>query len=196
MYKYNDFGPKKDVLSEGDIVYIQPKRNKAKDLLTDAQLAIGIKPKEFKEASQLVKSIKEKYGDVTVSGHSKGGALALYSAKSNNLKSVTHNPYIGPGMKKGLKSYFKDSPESEVHVHVNDYIGSSAIDHVPKQNLIAYTHNTKKAHSLKTFNGKQGVRLSDKKQTNIREKIKNVGVAVGVAALGAGAGTLSKLKSK
>lgn len=31
LYKYNDFGPKKDVLVEGDIVYIQPKRNKAKN---------------------------------------------------------------------------------------------------------------------------------------------------------------------
>lgn len=31
LYKYNDFGPKKDVLNEGDIVYIQPKRNKAKN---------------------------------------------------------------------------------------------------------------------------------------------------------------------
>lgn len=30
LYKYNDFGPKKDVLIEGDIIYIQPKRNKAK----------------------------------------------------------------------------------------------------------------------------------------------------------------------
>ena len=30
MYKYNDFGPKKDLLEEGDIVYIQPKRHKSK----------------------------------------------------------------------------------------------------------------------------------------------------------------------
>jgi LysM repeat protein len=30
LYRYNDFGPKKDVLEEGDIVYIQPKRNKSK----------------------------------------------------------------------------------------------------------------------------------------------------------------------
>ena len=30
LYKYNDFGPKKDVLEEGDIVYIQPKRHRSK----------------------------------------------------------------------------------------------------------------------------------------------------------------------
>lgn len=31
LYKYNDFGPKKDVLEEGDIIYIQPKRKKSKN---------------------------------------------------------------------------------------------------------------------------------------------------------------------
>jgi LysM repeat protein len=30
LYKYNDFGTKKDVLEEGDIVYIQPKKRKSK----------------------------------------------------------------------------------------------------------------------------------------------------------------------
>lgn len=30
LYKYNNFGPKKDLLEEGDIVYIEPKRNKSK----------------------------------------------------------------------------------------------------------------------------------------------------------------------
>lgn len=31
LYRYNDFGPKKDLLEEGDIVYIEPKRRRAKD---------------------------------------------------------------------------------------------------------------------------------------------------------------------
>lgn len=30
LYRYNDFGPKKDMLEEGDIVYIEPKRRRAK----------------------------------------------------------------------------------------------------------------------------------------------------------------------
>jgi len=30
LYKYNDFGPKKDLLEEGDIVYLQPKRRHSK----------------------------------------------------------------------------------------------------------------------------------------------------------------------
>ena len=31
LYKYNDFGPKKDLLEEGDVIYLEPKRLKAKD---------------------------------------------------------------------------------------------------------------------------------------------------------------------
>lgn len=31
LYKYNDFGLRKDVLEEGDIVYLQPKRRRSKD---------------------------------------------------------------------------------------------------------------------------------------------------------------------
>lgn len=31
LYKYNDFGPQKDVLIEGDIIYIQPKRTRSKE---------------------------------------------------------------------------------------------------------------------------------------------------------------------
>jgi len=31
LYRYNDFGPKKDLLEEGDIVYLEPKRRRAKE---------------------------------------------------------------------------------------------------------------------------------------------------------------------
>lgn len=31
LYRYNDYGPKKDLLDEGDIVYLEPKRHKARD---------------------------------------------------------------------------------------------------------------------------------------------------------------------
>lgn len=31
LYRYNDFGPKKDLLEEGDIVYLEPKRHRAKE---------------------------------------------------------------------------------------------------------------------------------------------------------------------
>jgi hypothetical protein len=42
LYKYNDFGPKKDVLQEGDFIYIQPKRNRSnsKSIKLDKSLTL------------------------------------------------------------------------------------------------------------------------------------------------------------
>jgi LysM repeat protein len=50
LYKYNDFGPKKDLLEPGDIVYIEPKRLHAKE-----KGAVYIAKKEItiREISQL-----------------------------------------------------------------------------------------------------------------------------------------------
>jgi LysM repeat protein len=41
LYRYNDFGPKKDVLVEGDIVYLQPKKRRTTDkyIKTDSELS-------------------------------------------------------------------------------------------------------------------------------------------------------------
>lgn len=40
LYRYNDFGPNKDVLVEGDVVYLQPKKRRTKDkyIKTDSEL--------------------------------------------------------------------------------------------------------------------------------------------------------------
>jgi LysM repeat protein len=40
LYRYNDFGPTKDVLEEGDIVYLQPKKRKTKtkSIKTESEL--------------------------------------------------------------------------------------------------------------------------------------------------------------
>ena len=48
LYNYNDFGNKKDVLEEGDIVYIQPKRrrSKVKEVVLSKEITV-------KELSQL-----------------------------------------------------------------------------------------------------------------------------------------------
>lgn len=48
LYKYNDFGPRKDVLVEGDIVYIHPKRNKSKEKSVKLTKAMSLR-----EISQL-----------------------------------------------------------------------------------------------------------------------------------------------
>ncbi len=41
LYKYNDFGLRKDVLEEGDIVYLQPKRRRSKDRDKDEIVVSG-----------------------------------------------------------------------------------------------------------------------------------------------------------
>ena len=40
LYRYNDFGPQKDVLEEGDVVYLQPKKNRttSKFIKTESEL--------------------------------------------------------------------------------------------------------------------------------------------------------------
>jgi LysM repeat protein len=40
LYRYNDFGPKKDVLEEGDVVYLQPKKRRttSKSIKTESEL--------------------------------------------------------------------------------------------------------------------------------------------------------------
>ena len=58
LYKYNDFGPKKDVLIEGDIVYIQPKRSKAKNKEIKLEKAMTLREVSQKEAVKLESLIK------------------------------------------------------------------------------------------------------------------------------------------
>jgi LysM repeat protein len=53
LYKYNDFGPKKDVLIEGDIVYIQPKRSKSKNKEIKLDKAMTLREVSQKEAIKL-----------------------------------------------------------------------------------------------------------------------------------------------
>ena len=61
LYKYNDFGPKKDVLIEGDIVYIQPKRSKAKNKEIKLEKAMTLRDVSQKEAVKLESLIKLNY---------------------------------------------------------------------------------------------------------------------------------------
>lgn len=160
------------------------KRSKARDLLTDAKLALGITPKELKEAARVAAQVREKHGDVTLIGHSLGGARALHAGKQHGLKSVTFNPYIGPGQR-GLHKYARETG-SEAHVHLDDEIGSSAVDRLPKSAIIAYQHRVKgHAHAVKHFEGAEGVRLSGKQRA--KTIVKQGAKALGAAALVAGA---------
>ena len=141
------------------------KRSKLKDLLTDTQLALGLIPKELRDAKRTAQTIRLANPDakITLAGHSLGGTKALYSGKALGLQSVTHNPYVPATLKRGLKSYFKKT-DSVAHVHMDDIVGSSAVDHVPHEQIVVYSHKTKgHPHYIKGFGGRSGVRLAAKK---------------------------------
>lgn len=53
LYRYNDYGVKKDVLEEGDIVYIQPKRKKAKEKGTSFQVTSPISLRQLSQQEAL-----------------------------------------------------------------------------------------------------------------------------------------------
>jgi hypothetical protein len=63
LYKYNDFGAKKDFLEEGDLVYLQPKRNKSKSkdvlVLKEPATLISISQKEAINIKSLLKMNKD-----------------------------------------------------------------------------------------------------------------------------------------
>lgn len=67
LYKYNDFGAKKDMLAEGDIVYLEPKRKKSKEkgavyvpnrntTLVDISQTEGIKLSALMKLNEVVSS--------------------------------------------------------------------------------------------------------------------------------------------
>jgi LysM repeat protein len=63
LYKYNDFGSKKDFLEEGDLVYLQPKRNRSRTkavlVLKEATTLISISQKEAINIESLLKMNKD-----------------------------------------------------------------------------------------------------------------------------------------
>lgn len=168
------------------------KRSIVSDLINDAAMIFGLhRTKHFKNAHNVAKQAKEKYGDsTTLVGHSLGGSTAIQSGKKENLKSVTFNPYIHPSQTRSLKKYMKDT-DSEIHAHVDDEIGSSAVVHAPQSHVIAYTHKTKgHAHGIEHFHGAKGVRLQDKQKK--KAKIKRI--AQGLAFAGAVGATVASTK--
>jgi hypothetical protein len=82
----------------------------AKDIETDIAIATGrhrlpkdivnksnqlqknsLLPSQFSDAQALYEKVKATYGDVTLTGHSKGGTLGDYIARNNNEKAITFN---------------------------------------------------------------------------------------------------------
>ena len=65
LYKYNDFGPKKDVLQEGDFIYIQPKRNRCSKNSLKLEKSLTLREISQKEAIKL--SVLMKKNSITSS---------------------------------------------------------------------------------------------------------------------------------
>lgn len=68
------------------------------DLEADAAIALGVHKRhgQFREASDLAKRVKDKYGDkVIATGHSLGGTKAIESANDQGLKAIVFNPGTG-----------------------------------------------------------------------------------------------------
>lgn len=58
LYKYNDFDSKKDVLEEGDIVYIQRKRNKSKNKVLKLTQSMSLREVSQEQALKLESLLK------------------------------------------------------------------------------------------------------------------------------------------
>lgn len=67
------------------------------DLDADATIAIGTHKRhdQFKKASELAKGVREKYGNITTTGHSLGGTKAIESANDAGGRAVVFNPGTG-----------------------------------------------------------------------------------------------------
>ena len=67
------------------------------DLDADAAIALGThrKNQEFKEASSVATKAKEKYKNITTTGHSLGGTKAIESANDIGTRAIVFNPGTG-----------------------------------------------------------------------------------------------------
>jgi hypothetical protein len=88
------------------------------DLDADKYIALGIHREhpEFRKASSLAQKVKNKYGNITTTGHSLGGTKAIESADDAGGRAVVFNP--GTGVFK-LKT-----GDHKVYVKNQDFISS------------------------------------------------------------------------
>lgn len=107
------------------------------DVNADAAIAVGLHNynSEFKKAKDVAKKAKEKYGEITTTGHSLGGTKAIESANATGSKSIVFNPGTGLG---GLKT-----GDHKVYIKDSDPISSRVKG--------ANVHKSKGGHSLNGF---------------------------------------------
>jgi len=106
----------------------------AKDIETDIAIATGrhrlpkdivnrgnelqknsLLPREFSDAQALYEKVKSTYGDVVLTGHSKGGSVADYIGRNNSEKAITFNQ--GDSL---LALPFEETMQSDTKAYITD----------------------------------------------------------------------------
>lgn len=72
-------------------------------------------PAQFSDAQALYEKVKATYGDVTLTGHSKGGTLGDYIARNNNERAITFNQ--GDSL---LALPFEEKMQSDTKAYITD----------------------------------------------------------------------------
>lgn len=103
--------------------------NSIKDLAPDFHIATGTQPSHsrFQKSNQLYQNLKSKYPNANwkTTGHSLGGAQAMYVAQNNNIHSYAFNPgYIAYTDDKINTDY----PNHHVYVVKGDPISNSILE--------------------------------------------------------------------
>lgn len=80
------------------VAYRGTRPSNFKDLAADALLAVGLQDKSnrFKRAVRTAERVKQKYGDVSVTGHSLGGAQAAYVSRAVGVKGTGFGAAMSP----------------------------------------------------------------------------------------------------
>lgn len=126
------------------------------DLDADAAIAIGThrKNQEFKEASRIAKRAKQKYKNITTTGHSLGGTKAIESANDVGGKAIVFNP--GTGLRK-LKT-----GGHKVYQNEDDFISQR----VEGSNIV----KSRGGHSLNSFENKFSITKKPKERVEKKSR--------------------------
>ena len=137
------------------------KRDKLKDLGTDALLAFGLHDlsSRFKNAKKVARATVEKYGagNVDTTGHSLAGSQSLYLNQKMGLDSHAYNPGVSPGfVRKNLfdklaGALFKKPVKSNATVYHTGTDPISMLSPLTNARTVVVKQKSKNAHSLTNF---------------------------------------------
>ena len=119
------------------------------DLDTDGLQVFG-RPSQYREANRIVSALKEKHGELVLTGHSLGGGLANYAGALNDVPGVGINSApLGYTLQRDIRTNNPTGPDKFVHIN-NEYDVVSA-RLVPGQQLGKIYESEDGGHSLEDF---------------------------------------------